>query len=268
MAVFSRIHFSGMRAWVALLYVCPWAYALQLNLSEALQPREEFPLELPKLFVSQDDETREFDGVRVSLPPDFKDQVFIGTYDDLYIKNTSNGREKTQYRELPEKAAFLSKFEAKYLIKVNEYFISALEDFDKLLQKNNWGRCLYLDAYFPHFLSGYYSLIGAARNSESALPFGARVPEEEFDVSQSSPKTDARINRWKSSLDTIIKLRIASKELGHQLKVWEKALDKTKDNEDAVTPKEMEDAFVVFVRVYFGLKPASPVVVKKRKKLY
>ncbi|MBN2189526.1 MAG: hypothetical protein JW699_08725 [Chitinispirillaceae bacterium] len=268
MAVFSTIRFSGTRAWVALLYVCTCAYAQQLDLSEALQPREEFPLELPKLFVSIDDETREFDGVRVSLPPDFKDQVFIGTYDDLYIKNTSNGREKTQYRELPEKAAFLSKFEAKYLIKVNTCFLSALEDFEKLLQKNNWGRCLYFDAYFPHFLSGYYSLVGAARNSESALPFGARVPEEAFDVSQCSPKTDARINRWKGSLDTIIKLRIASKELANQLKAWGKSLDKIKDNEDAVTPKEMEDALVVFVRVYFGLKPSSTAVVKKRKRLY
>jgi hypothetical protein len=269
MAVFSRMRFSVIRV-AAFLYVYLCADAQQFNLSKALQlqPREEFSLELPKLFVSIDDETREFDGVRVTLPPDFRDQVFIGTYDDMYIKNTSSGREKTQYRELPERAAFLSKFEVKYLIKVNEYFLEALEDLDKLLQKKRWGRCLYFDAYFPHFLSGYYSLVGAARNSESALPFGARVPEKEYDVSQNSPKTDARINRWQSSLDTIIKLRIASKELAHQLKNWNKMLDKTKKNVDTVTPKEMEDALVVFVSVYFGLKPVSPVVTKKRKKLY
>ena len=189
--------------------------------------------------------------------PGSDDQVFIGMYDDMYIKYTSSGREKVLYRELPEKASFISKFEAKNIIKINKYFISALDVFENLLQKNNWGRCLYFDAYFPHFLSGYYSLICAARNSDCALPISARVPEQEFDVSLSSPKTDARINRWRSAPDTIIKLRIACKELSHQLKLWEKNLDKVKDNEDTATPKELEEALVGFVRVYFNLKPVS-----------
>jgi hypothetical protein len=254
----------------ALLFVCSFANAQSGSISEAfqLQPREEFPIELPKMNVSVDDETKEFDGVRITFPPDYNDQVFIGTYDDMFIKNKSNGREKTLYRELPEKAVFFSKFEAQNIIKVNKYFISSLELLDKLLQKNNWGRCLYLDAYFPHFMCSYYSLIGAARNSECALPIGARVPEEEFDVSQNSPKSDARINRWHSSQDTIIKVRIASKELAKQLGLWEKSLDRVRDNVDVATPKELEDAFLVFVRVYFGLKPAPAVAVKKRKHLY
>jgi|WetSurMetagenome_2_1015567.scaffolds.fasta_scaffold420737_1 hypothetical protein len=267
MALSLRI--SGIRAGVTLLYVFSLSYAQTGSFTQALQlqPREEFPLELPKLFVSMDDETKEFDGVRVTFPPDYADQVFVGTYDDMYIKNTSNGREKILYRELPEKAGFVTKFEAKNIIKVNDYFISALDDFEKLLQKNVWGRCLYLDAYFPHFLNGYYSLIGAARNSECALPLGARIPADEYDISQNSPKSDARINRWKSSPDTIIKLRIASKELANQLRVWKKNLDKAKDNEDTVTPRELEDALVFFVRAYFGLKPAAVGVVKK-KRLY
>ena len=269
MAVFTRVCLRGWRAGIALLYVCSLAYAQAGTITQALQllPREEFPFDLPKLFVSVDDETNEFDGVRITFPPDYADQVFIGTYDDMFIKNTSNGREKVLYRELPEKAGFFTKFEAKNIVKVNDYFISALDDFEELLHKNAWGRCLYMDAYFPHFLNGYYSLIGAARNSDCALPLGARVPADEYDVSQNSPKSDARINRWKSSPDTIIKLRIASKELAHQLKVWGKNLDKAKDNEDTVTPKETEDALVVFVRAYFGLKPAAPVVLKK-KRLY
>jgi hypothetical protein len=259
-----------MPACIALLFVCSFAYSQSGSISEAfqLQPREEFSLEIPKMNVSVDDETKEFNGVRITFPPEYNDQVFIGTYDDLYIKNKSSGREKMLYRELPEKAAFFSKFEVQNIIKVNEYFISALEVFDKLLQKNNWGRCLYFDAYFPHFLCSYYSLIGAARNSECALPIGARVPEDEFDVSQNSPKSDARINRWRSSQDTIIKVRIAAKELANQLGLWEKSLDKVKDNVDIATPKELEDAFLVFVRTYFGLKPATAVAVKKKKRLY
>jgi hypothetical protein len=271
MAVFTRMGLSGFRAGFALLYACSWAHAQSGSISEAfqLQPREEFSLELPKMSISIDDETREFDGVRVTLPPDYRDQVFIGTYDDMYIKNTSRGREKTLYRELPEKASFLSKFEAKNIITVNEHFISALEDFEKLLQKSNWGRCLYFDAYFPHFLCGYYSLIGAARNTESALPLGARIPEDEFDVSLNSPKSDARINRWRSSQDTIIKLRIISKELVKQLNHWNKNLDKKKGDIDVATPREFEDAYLGFVRVYFGLtKSAAPAITKKRKRLY
>ena len=262
-----KVRFVSMLGGVTLLYAGPFAYAQTGDLSKALelQPREEFSLELPKMFVSMDDETREFNGVRMTFPPDFEDQIFIGTYDDMYIKTTSDGREKVLYRELPEKAGFFSKFEAKNIIKVNKYFISALEVFEKLLQKNTWGRCLYFDVYFPHFLCGYYSLMCAARNSDCALPIGARVPEQEFDVSQNSPKTDARINRWRSSPDTIIKLRISSIELAKQLKMWDKNLDKVKDNEDAAIVKELEDALLAFVRVYFGLKPPSPVVIKRTR---
>lgn len=251
---------------LCLLWACSFAYAQFGNESKALQlqPREEFSLDLPKISVSVDDETQEFNGVRITMPGS-DDQVFIGMFDDMYIKYNSSGREKALYRELPEKAGFISKFEAKTIIKINKYFISALDIFENLLQKNSWGRCLYFDAYFPHFLSGYYSLICAARNSDCALPISARVPEEEFDVSLNSPKTDARINRWRSSLDTIIKLRISSKELAHQLKLWEKNLDKVKDNEDTATPKELEEALVGFVRVYFGLKPVSPVVLKRSR---
>jgi hypothetical protein len=262
----SRISFSRVGAGCALLCAFSFARAQTGSISEAfqLQPREEFSFDLPKMSVSVDDETKEFNGVKITSPPDFNDQVFIGTYDDMFIKNKSGGREKVLYRELPEKAAFISKFEAQNIIKVNEYFISMLDVLEKLLQKGNWSRCLYLDAYVPHFLCSYYYLIGAARNSECALPLGARVPEDEFDISQNSPKSDARINRWRSSQDTVIKIRIACKELAKQLGLWEKNLDKVKDNVDVVTPKEMEDAYLTFIRAYFGLKPAAPVVVRKK----
>ena len=142
MAVFPKTRFLCIPVCVALFFSYSTLWAQRGSLDEALQlqPREAFTVELPKLFVSIDDETREFDGVRITFPPDFNDQVFIGTYDDMYIKFTSNGRERVQYRELPEKAGFLSKFEAKNLVKVNEYFISTLDIFEKLLQKNSWGR--------------------------------------------------------------------------------------------------------------------------------
>ena len=227
-----------------------------------LQTREPFTLNLPKIAVSVDDVTNDFDGVRIIFAGS-EDQVFIGMYDDQYIKNTAHGAEKTLYRENPEKAGFISKFEAKTISKVNKEFILALEQFDVLLQKSSWGRCLYFDCYFPRFVNGYYYLICAARCSESALPRGARIPEECFDVSLNSPKTDARITMWRASPDYVIKLRIATKELAGQLQVWQKNIDRTKDNDDVAMPKELEEALIILDRVYFNLKPPSPVILKK-----
>ena len=252
----------SVSALVMLLCAFSFFFAQADDENSALEPREEFSLELPRISVSIDEETREFDGVRVTMPG-AEDQIVIGTYDDMEIKNSKEGREKVLYRELPEKAGYFTKFETKTLLKVNKCFISAIEDFDKFLQKSSWGKCCYFDAFFPHFLSGYYYLICAARNSEAALPLGARVPEKEYDVSLSSLKTDYRINRWRSSPDTVIRLRITSKELINQLKAWQKNLDKINDNEDVAIPKELEDALTVFIRRYFCLKPSSTVVLKR-----
>jgi hypothetical protein len=263
---------QGLRLFLVLLgasilSICSFVYAQSDDSnSKALQleDREKFDLALPKISVSADVETQDFNGVKI-LFPESNDQVIIGMGDDMYIKNTSHGAEKTLYREPTEKAGFVSKFEAKTLSKVNKEFADALEQFDKILQKNNWGRCLYLDAFLPHFLNGYYFLICAIRNSTTALSRGARIPENEYDVSLYSEKTDARIRQWRSTQDNIIKLRIASKELNHQLKVWQKSLDKVNDNEDIAASRELEEAFIVFVRVYFNLKPPSPIVFKKQR---
>lgn len=226
-----------------------------------LQTREPFTLNLPKISVSVDDVTNEFDGVRITFAGS-EDQVFLGTYNDQYTKNTSRGAEKTLYRENPEKAGFISRFEAKNILKVNKEFILALEQFDALLQKGSWARALYFDCFFPRFLNGFYYMICAVRCSESALPRGARVPEECFDVSLNSPKTDARINLWRASPDYVIKLRIAGKELGVQLQTWQKSIDRAKDD-DVATPKELEESLIILERVYFNQKPPSPVVLKR-----
>jgi hypothetical protein len=227
-----------------------------------LQPREEFKSDLPKITVSVDYITKDFNGVRISFPGS-NDQVLIGTGNDMYIKNSARGSDKTLYSESLEKASFLTKFEIKYILIVNKSFIKTLEQFDVLLQKKEWAKCRYLDGYFPNFLKGYYYFIGATRNSSCALPRSARVPEDEYDVSLNSSKTDWRVRGWELNPEYTIKLRIAAKELAHQLQVWQKQLDKKSQNEDIVTPKEMEEALIIFVRVYFNLKPPSPIIVKK-----
>jgi hypothetical protein len=264
---FSSFRLFPILLWATVFFIRPLVYGQSDSNSEALQlePRKEFSLNLPKISVSADVETQDFNGVKLFFP-ESNDVIVIGTGDDLYIKNTSHGAEKTLYREPGEKTGYVSKFEAKTLNKVNKEFAETLEKFEKLLLKNDWGRCLYLDAYFPHFLNGYYYLICAIRNSTTALPHSARIPEQEYDISLYSPKTDARIRQWRSSQDNIIKLRIACKELLHQLKVWQKSLDKVDDNEDIAASMELEEAFVVFIRVYFNLNPPSPIVFKKQQR--
>ncbi|MCU0609906.1 MAG: hypothetical protein MUF22_09095 [Chitinispirillaceae bacterium] len=218
-------------------------------------PREKFSFDLPKLTYSIDNETREFSGVRITLPGD-DDQVFIGIYNDTYTKISGRGSTKTVYRESPEKAERVTRFEAKYIAEVNGYFIESLEVFEKLLQKSAWARCLYFDSFFPHFLDGYYYLISAARNSQNTLSMRAKVPDEQYDVSLNSLKSDARINQWQSSAESVIKLRIASKELARQLRLLQKDLEKMTDQE-SLDMNDVEGALSVFVKVYFNLKPQA-----------
>jgi hypothetical protein len=263
MSLTRYIHGAAVRGIpVVLLSLCGGLVAQKGIETHKLEPREEFKLELPKITVSVDYITKDFNGARLTFP-NSTDQIFIGTVNDMYIKNSSRGSDKTLYSESPEKASFLTKFEVKCITKVNKEFIKTLNMFDKFLQKKEWAKCRYLDGYFPNFLNGYYYFIGAARSSSCALPRAARIPEEVYDVSLSSPKTDWRINQWQFNQEHVIKLRIAAKELSYQLGVWQKLLDKRKNNEDIVTPKEMEETLIIFVRLYFNLKPPSPIVVKK-----
>jgi hypothetical protein len=227
-----------------------------------LQPREAFKLDLPKITVSIDYITKDFSGVRISFA-NSNDQILIGTGNDMYIRNSPRGSDKTLYSEPPEKESFLTKFEIKNIIMVNKSFIETLDDFNRLLQHKEWAKCRYLDIYFPNFLKGYYYFIGATRSSTCALPRSARIPEEEYDVSQNSAKTDWRVRKWQLDPEYIIKLRIAAQELAHQLRGWQRLLESQDSDEDILTPKEMEEALIIFVRVYFSLKPPLPIVTKK-----
>jgi hypothetical protein len=248
---------------LSLLFSLPAGVKADTDTKELqLQPREEFKLDLPKITVSTDYITQDFSGVRIGFSGS-NDQILIGTGNDMYIKNSPRGSDKTLYGESLEKESFLTKFEIKTISMVNKSFIKTLNDFNGLLQRKEWAKCRYLDIYLPNFLKGYYYFIGAARSSTCALPRSARVPEDEYDVSQNSSKTDWRVRKWQLDPEYVIKLRIATQELAHQLGVWQRLLEKEKSEEDIVTPKEMEEALIIFVRVYFSLKPPSPIVVKK-----
>lgn len=221
-----------------------------------LMERTPFDVPLAKLSLSFDDETHRLNSVRVSFNRD-NEFVTITHWHDEHIKMTRKGRVKTVHRESPEAAYQMSEFEAEYFRRVTESLVEALEQLEKDLHRERWGKCLHLDSYLPKFLRGYYFLCEAVRNSHGGLPRVARVPESAFDVSLNSPKSDARLKAWRSKPEQIIKLRIMAKELAYQLEEWLKnEKKKRKKNPGWFFSSSLKKAYSLFIRVYFNLTPA------------
>ena len=236
---------------------------LTYSYAEEIGKRSSFSLPLARLSVSFSERTHVFEKVRVSFDSDrdFSNEFYtIEPLNDFEIKDNSDCRQKLVHLEQPDKAYIISDFEARILNKVCKSFISTLEIFEKDLHKEKWNRCLFLDAYFPRFLKGFYYLYCAARNSPYAIPKSATIPDSLYDVSLASPKTDKRINSWKSKPDQIIKLRIISKELIYQLKEWQKKeLDNPHRNIEVPAGKKVEQAFTLFIKIYFELVPPPEI---------
>lgn len=225
---------------------------------------------MARLSVSFSERTHVFEKVRVSFDTDddpAQEFYSIEPITDVEIKETSGGRQKMVHLEQPDKAFIISDFEAQVLYKVCKSFISTLEIFEKDVHKGHWDRCLFLDSYFPRFLKGFYYLYCAARNSPYAMPKSACVPDSLYDISLTSPKSDKRIKSWISKPDHLIKLRIIAKELIFQLKEWQKKeLDNPSRNVEVPAGKKVEQAFTLFIKIYFELAP-SPDVPKEGEHL-
>jgi hypothetical protein len=237
--------------------------AVSLTYAQAPGKRSSFNVPLANLSVSFNDETHVFEKVRVSFgAPGDDDNYYclIAPGADYEIKVSREGRQKFVHNEAPDKAYMISEFEAEVLNKVCKTFVSTLEIFEHDLQHEKWDRLLYLDSYFPRFLRGFYYLYCSARNSPYALPKGICIPDTVYDVSLTSPKSDERIRLWKQTSDNIIKLRIISKELIYQIKDWQdKELDNSKRNIEVSYGKKFEEAFTLFVKIYFNLQPLPDV---------
>jgi hypothetical protein len=193
-------------------------------------------------------------------------QAIIGRYEDTFIKNTRSGRVKTVYQESPAKAYYISDFEARQLYLVSKTFVSTLEDFESDLSKEHWGRCLYLDAFMPRFLRRFYLLYCVTRNSIDSLPYLIKIPASEYDVSLNSPKSDARIAKWRATPNHVMKLRIATQELVYQTKLWQKKdLTNSKRDPQISGGARFEEAYALFVRIYFNLQPPPEIKYKGRQ---
>ncbi|MBD3344644.1 MAG: hypothetical protein GF401_06245 [Chitinivibrionales bacterium] len=239
---------------------------VSFSLLWGVEPRESFDIPLAKLSVAKDEVSGQFEKVRITYSGD-QDVWTISRIDDTYSKHTRHGIKKEIYKERGQKSYIISDFEAEQLDKVCKTFIKTLNGLEKDLQRERWGKCLYLDAYFPRFLKGFYYLVCAARNSQGALPPVAQIPDELFDVSLRSPKSDARIGKWRANPEYIIRLRIIIKELIYQTKQWQKKeLTNSRRNREIAYSEKFEVAYAIFIRLYFNLKP-PPKFPKRGKHL-
>jgi hypothetical protein len=220
--------------------------------SSELAPRESYSTGLPKIATAINDTTAKCNRVRITFDRS-DDYVLISEFDDVYAKSTRNGFEKTVFRESMEKSYQLTSFETMQIDKVCDELVRSLEEFEKNLQNERWGKCLFLDAYLPNFLSGFYYLILVARNNSEDVPIEAKIDELMFDVSLNSIKSDERVRTWCSSVEYIVSLRIAAKELVYQTKVWQKK-ELANQKRDLELPQDSDffKSLIFFERIYFN----------------
>ncbi|MBN1306278.1 MAG: hypothetical protein JXA18_00065 [Chitinispirillaceae bacterium] len=239
------VHFKRSVILLSLVIRSSAGYAEEAP-GERQAQRIPYPIPLVKLSVMEDAAA-----VRISRP-ESADYAVVSALDDLAVKSSRHKTERTTYRESPDKAYYLTDFEARQLLLAVKSFVETLEEFEKNLQNGRWGKCLYLDAFLPKFIRGFYLLLGASRNATEGYLKKTRTFEKEFDVSLNSPRSVARVASWRKNPQGILKLRIASKELIFQLKKWEKReLSNPGRNPEIALSLRSEEALDLFVRIYF-----------------
>lgn len=232
-----------------ILFIIPF---LSNIYSQKITKRTSFNIPLIKLKSSAVKKELQFKKVRVAIDGD-KEYAIITKLHDFHIKNTRRGREQTTYAEAPSTAFALTDFEKRHFERVIQSLISTLILFERDLMSNQLDKCLYLDSFFPRFMKGFYYLNCAATNSMNALPRQASIPDDWYEVSLRSEKSEKRIGTWLSKKDYTIKLRIATRELIYQLKSWQKKeLRHYKKNPQVEFNQNLKDTYCLFVKLYFN----------------
>lgn len=218
---------------------------------QKLRKRTSFKIPLVKLRVVTPKNDPESKNVQVAIDGN-EEYAIISRQNDIHIKLTRQGKEKITYAE-SQAAYALSDWEAKQFKRIIQSLIATLELFENDLGKRQWGRCLYLDSFFPRFMKGFYYFNVAAFNSSTALPKETNISDALFDISLNSSKSDKRIGRWLEKKDYIVKLRIITKELVYQLKTWQKKeLNNYKKKIHVEFSDNLKETYSLFVRMYFN----------------
>ncbi len=225
--------------------------------STDLSTRVQYNLAIPKISIGFDKDAKTCSRVRIFF--DKADDFYVITQtDDMFVKVGKNGQEKKVFREPESKAYQLTDFEVTQIDKVCKGFITTLEQFEKDLQNENWGKCLYLDAFFPNFLNGFYYMMLMAKAGSEDVPSDARIDDALYDISLTSSKTENRIRTWCASMEYIVSLRIAAKELAYELKSWQKKeLTNSKRDPEISQDSGMFKSLVFFEKLYFNKAKTS-----------
>ena len=231
-----------------------FVYLVSIHAQPQLGKRTPFDIPLLALTVKSDKTSPGRKQVSITINGS-KEFAVIAPLNDHYIKHKRMETKKLVYAESEVNSHNLTKFEATELAEVIRSLLSTLEIFERDLAQKRWGKCLYLDAYFPRFLRGFYHLSNAAFDTDDALPAVCNISESLFDVSLRSIKSDYRVFKWQKKKDHVIKLRIATKELIYQLKGWEKKNlgSFNKKSEVFSYDEKLRNAFSLFVKVYFHI---------------
>jgi hypothetical protein len=218
--------------------------------------RKPVPVHLPTLLPYFKENSTQLDEVFITWGSQ-KEGWAIGPIDDRYIRDTKRKSLEHLHKEYPNQAYLITDFEAEQLSEVCHGFARSLETLEKNLHRKRWARLRYLDGYLSFFLRGFYYLYNAAKASRNGLSPVARIPESMWDDKLTSPKTDRRVAAWRDDPERVIRLRIAAKELGHQIELWQdKELSNKKRDVWEDHSQQFRKAYELFIKLYFQI--ASP----------
>ncbi len=246
---------------ITLFFLFLWCFY-----SVALEKRQEFSIPLAKLSVGTDNISGKYNKVKI-VYSDEKVQAIITAENDIGIKITNKGSEKSLFREDASRSYEISRFEAQEIGKVCKSLIHTLEIFERDLKDAKFDQIRYLDGYFPKFLKNFKILLQLAQGSTEFRQINKLIPDAAFDISLSSPKTDVRIKRWQLQPEYIMKLRITAKELIYQLKEWESKELAGRKIPDVTKAAKAEQILDLFIKVYFGPPLTNPADSKKIESL-
>jgi hypothetical protein len=171
-----------------------------------------------------------------------------------YVKEKDMNSKEEVYRKPVTQEFVLSPIEARIISRICKTLVKTLDGFDHDLKNNRWDRCLYLDSFLASFFHEFYHLYTMCRSSLRSLPSVTSVADSLYDRSPESPKSDKRIMQWRQTIDHVIKLRIATKELIYQIKLWqEKELEKPDNASWEDQSANFVQAYELFIRLYFNL---------------
>lgn len=221
--------------------------------NQKIGKRSSYSIPLISLGVSTDKNNLDYKKIRIEIN-NTKEYAIITRLNDYHYKVKRNNTEKTTYAERLKSPFTLTNFEVQQVNRVIKSFIATLETFEHDLQKKRWDKCLYLDAFLPRFLKGFYYFSCTAFNSNETLPPSAKVSDEMYDVSLRSKKSERRVRKWLDKKDHVIKLRIATRELIYQLKHWQKKeLNVPKRKVGIEYNKNLRESYNLFIKAYFNL---------------